>query len=577
MQVVRRVSVRRVSEYASAVARRAPEDLRYPVVFELLERRLLRDSDPLLLELETSATEAVDGGSGPTAPAVGPSIDPFERLDLGGVESAMSVAVQADGKVVTFGFGGWLFPNSSEQVATHVIVARYNVDGTLDASFGTQGGYRVIDAPSTSASYGSEVRIAADGSIWASTGAARGWLLKISPDGRSHQVVTEVRASQFALQADGKVVYAGYEIGRLNADGSRDTTFGVNGVLPQPSEMLVEDVAVDAQGRIVLAGYRHDASTIDDQPASTGKIIRLNADGTLDTSFANGGVFLLGLLGRRHETFLSVLVRNDGTIVAGGELFKQWRNPEPSEWPYQSASGALTVRLNDDGTLDDSYGNGGVRWWTEDGGRISVIYDLAETLDGRLAGAVYTGRTPAIAVLEEDGGAATLMRGVEPNANFYIKTTDVAIAPDGSVVTAAHVSIQDAWFHRAEGFAVADMIVTRFTLAPNGTPTPVPPMDLPREVIAPPVAPPEEPVEEPEQTETPGVPPAASPQSPDQPTHVPTGGDSPFGAGATNDVLFGGRDGTLFGDFNKLGDDRLLGDEDDEDDVLNALMQPEIL
>lgn len=574
MQVVRRVSVRRVSEYASAVARRAVEDLRYPVVFELLERRLLRDTDSLLLELETSATEAVDGGSGPTAPAVGPAINPFERLDLGGVESAMGVAVQADGKVVTFGFSGWLFPNSAEQVATHVIVARYNVDGTLDASFGTQGGYTVIDAPSTSASYGSEVRIAADGSIWASTGAARGWLLKISPDGRSHQVVTEVRASQFALQADGKIVYAGYEIGRLNADGSRDTTFGVNGVLPRPGEMQVEDIAVDAQGRIVLAGYRQDGSTVDDEPASTGKIIRLNTDGTLDTSFANGGVFLLGLLGRRHETFLSVLVRDDGTMVAGGELFKQWRNPDLREGHYQSASGALTVRLNDDGTLDHSYGNGGVRWWTEDGGRISVIYDLGETPDGRLAGAVYTGRTPAIAVLEEDGGgAATLMRGAEPNANFYIWTTDLAIAPDGSVVTASHVSIQDAWFHRADGFAVADMIVTRFTLAPDGPPTPVPPMDLPREVIPPPVALPEEPVEE---LETPNVPPAAPPQSPDQPDHVSTGGDSPFGAGATNDVLFGGRDGTLFGDFNMVGEDGLPGDEDDEDDVVDVLMQPEI-
>src|SRR6185436_11532402 len=98
-----------------------------------------------------------------------------------------------------------------------------------------------------------------------------------------------------AVQPDGKILIAGQftsyngdatasdYVMRLNADGTRDTTFNAGGSGAQGS---VSAVAVQSDGKIVIAGlftsYNGDAAASD-------YVMRLNADGTRDSTFNPGG------------------------------------------------------------------------------------------------------------------------------------------------------------------------------------------------------------------------------------------------------------------------------------------------
>jgi uncharacterized delta-60 repeat protein len=563
MQVVRRVSVRRVlvGDAAAAVGRRG-DDFRYPIIFELLEPRLLRSmtlSDEPLPALGDPAPMGIVMDHEVDA-LPGPTVDNFAPLDLGDVESAVGVAVQPDGKVIVFGFVGYLRPEWASQVADRLIVARYNADGTLDASYGDEGGYSIINCPPVYAQTGGcDVLVAGDGSFWIATGSELGWLLKVSADGRTHQVVPEVRATQIALQADGKVVFAGgQKLGRLNADGSIDTTFGVNGTVALfPGEMLSEsNVTIDARGRILVSGsISHPYTGNDLDPATTGVVARFNADGTSDTTFADGGTFRLATANRRHEEFSAMAVRSDGKIVVGGHLAQPVPHPLAGTigFPdYYIAGGSLLLRLNADGTLDSSFGDGGIRAW-EGNDRAQRFNDLRITADGRIVGAIYTYNSPGIAVYEANGrGDATLLGGGAPASQWPVYTTSVELAPDGSLVAVGHLSIQDRGGQIPAAKAAAHVFVSRFTLGAAAFPS-----DLGEPDVGP---------------ELPGGTPAEEPEPlPQEPSEASSHGGI-FG-GTGNDLLFLARDGTMFGDLLRVNsEDALLGVDEEDDARL-----PEIL
>ena len=556
MQVVRHVSVRRVGVMGaiSAAARRTVDELRYPVVFEMLEPRLLRaDASEGAMTVFIDPTAAIEVQQ---ASATQPTVDEFERLDLGSVESAMGVAVQPDGKVVVFGLGGFVIRHQyqADQIADKLILARYNADGTIDTSFGTAGGYTTIDAGGFSTD-GCDVVVAADGSIWVATTEEIGMLLRFAADGRTHQTVNGVRASEFAVQADGKVVYTGDGIvGRLNADGSADTTFGSGGTVRLlPGEMyVIDDIGIDGQGRIVVSGYIHHSTSEHDTPASTGTVVRLTGGGSLDATFGSGGVFRLATEGRRHEQFEALHVRADGSIVLGGHLFKQWRDPASSTG-YSSTGTWMLAQLKADGTLDEVFGDEGVLWSTT--GPFNSIYDLTETANGWLVGAIYRNDAPAIAVFDHDGNH-TLLTGSGVSSGAPIWTTNIALAPDGSIVAIGHVSIQDAGGIREQAKADADLLVTRFTL-PTG------PGTRPRT----PVEPTPPPV-----TETPVTP--APDETPSEEPSEPRPPSAGLGGGGSNDMLFGGRDGSLFADFERVDGDEfgLIGEEDTDEQLLPQIL-----
>lgn len=172
-------------------------------------------------------------------------------------------------------------------------------------------------------------------------------------------------AEGIAVQADGKIVLVGrsrspagdfdFTVVRLLPDGSRDESFGPNGVRAFGFDTGNNDearaVAIQPDGKIVVAGYVNRSSLDDDFAFA-----RLNPDGTFDDTFNPGGSFgpgrvvvafdLGGGSGRAEDQAEAVAIQADGKIVAVGSVRRSSTDIDFG-----------VVRLNSNGTADATFGN----------------------------------------------------------------------------------------------------------------------------------------------------------------------------------------------------------------------------
>ncbi|MCY7411192.1 MAG: hypothetical protein LH473_13040 [Chitinophagales bacterium] len=161
-----------------------------------------------------------------------------------------------------------------------------------------------------------------------------------------------------ALQADGKILYAGscvdfngklsFALLRFNSNGSLDNSFSGDGKLITPfNDFSYADygvaIAVQPDGKIIEVGLALDNS------ANQGfGIVRFNTDGSLDNTFGNGGKLVIPI-GNAYPEATAVIVQPDLKILVGGY----------SWGPGEAPSSFALMRLNSDGTLDNSFGAGG--------------------------------------------------------------------------------------------------------------------------------------------------------------------------------------------------------------------------
>lgn len=130
-----------------------------------------------------------------------------------------------------------------------------------------------------------------------------------------------------AVQADGKLLVAGQfttvggvqrnNLARLNADGSVDTAFNPNPNAP------VRALIVQSNGQILIAGDFESLQTnAAGTPVARGRIARLNADGSVETSFAPNflGESLPGGSGQLRAQLFALAVQPDGSILVGGSF-----------------------------------------------------------------------------------------------------------------------------------------------------------------------------------------------------------------------------------------------------------------
>jgi len=195
------------------------------------------------------------------------------------------------------------------------------------------------------------------GTVFAAAGA-----LDSSFDGDGIRIIPLVednRGQAVAIQpADGKIVIAGYSkifgsndvlVVRLNNDGSFDSTFhnGQAQVVSRTGDDRGLAVALQNDRKIVVAGHTDVFGTEDIL------VMRFNEDGSLDTSFnastvggrASGGVQVLRRSG--DDRAKAVAIRTDGKIVVVGTSNVFGTND------------VLVLRLNADGSLDTRFNNGG--------------------------------------------------------------------------------------------------------------------------------------------------------------------------------------------------------------------------
>ncbi len=196
-----------------------------------------------------------------------------------------------------------------------------------------------------------------------------------------HSAVVLPGSSQIARaitrQPDGRIVVAGYTnwntgnsdvlLARFQADGSLDTTFGAGGVVTTAVSAVNDTayaVAVQPDGKIVAAGLSGDAALV----------LRYNADGSLDTTFGTGGVVTTSLP-PGSAFFLSVAVLSDGRILAGGGAV-----PPSSSSAFDQF---LLARYQSNGTPDTTLGGSGVVTTTFPG-RDAISWGMAVQTDGKV-------------------------------------------------------------------------------------------------------------------------------------------------------------------------------------------------
>src|SRR5262249_23564340 len=152
------------------------------------------------------------------------------------------------------------------------------------------------------------------------------------------------KALAVQIQADGKVLAGGYSNGdfavvRYNPDGTLDTSFGSKGkavtTITTGSTDLGEAMVLQADGKIVVAGITNPKNTSFEDLA----LVRYNANGTLDASFASGGKVTMRFANSLHayiepRTVNLALDPTTGKLVATA----------------QTTGAAVVVRLNTNGT-----------------------------------------------------------------------------------------------------------------------------------------------------------------------------------------------------------------------------------
>ena len=297
--------------------------------------------------------------------------------------TANDVALQSDGKAV---LAGWqqrkmVSGTGNNQVTTYpydFALVRYTAAGAIDPTFGS-GGKVITSFGTTGSGYARGVVVQADGKIVAgglsnTSGQNNFTLIRYNPDGSldtgfgaggivTTNLSTASRISRLLIQSDGKLVAAGYTLPnnlagyghvmtvvRYNLDGSFDTTFGSGGVvsIPNPpgtnTQRDARGAALQPDGKIVIDALYSPNNQFD--------LVRLNTDGTLDTTFGTGGEVLTTFPATDNARYPNaVTVQSDSKIVVGGYASGTISYGSPA---------TIAVRYNPDGSLDTGFGNGGV-------------------------------------------------------------------------------------------------------------------------------------------------------------------------------------------------------------------------
>ena len=217
------------------------------------------------------------------------------------------------------------------------------------------------------------------------------------------------------------------------APGDLDGSFSQDGrvsTLTSPDTFVARAVAVQPDGRIVVAGYSCNDGTCGPTGDSSFRLVRYTPDGGLDTDFGAGGMVTTAVGIGRAQAF-DVVVRADGTIVAGGVGSQDAGDP---------GSFAM-VGYRPNGTLDTGFGTGG-RVFTRVGSGFDAISDLVPSAGGRLVavGRAEAGGRSGVALARYDGrgrpdpGFGSGGSVVVPTLAAYAYGAAGVELPDGRVV-----------------------------------------------------------------------------------------------------------------------------------------------
>ena len=252
--------------------------------------------------------------------------------------------------------------------------------------------------------------------------------------GRSLLLDDRYRSSAAVQLDDGKIMLgSGSLVYRLNPDGSLDHSFGQTGVVGLGAFdycFRPQDLAVQADGRIILAGILNEGGCTGNRAAT---LVRLSPDGTVDTTFGEDG--LVDISPRSSDERISrVIGLDDGRILVAGTS------------PRVGGPRMFLQRFQADGSLDTTFGTGPLAGIALVGPPASLMW-MARQGEDRFIACGITYRELLVVSVSADGSVESAfgVNGVTRipiNRDGGFTGARCLVMPDGSIVLAASV---DAW------------------------------------------------------------------------------------------------------------------------------------
>lgn len=384
-------------------------------------------------------------------------------------DAAFEVLVQANGKILV---GGQTVSNSTAPYNGNIYVVRYHSDGSTDTDFGVGGGILINRTGSDESLLGMALRN--DGSIVLGGASNRdgeidSFFARLNKDGDLdssfgggdgvvvHALATGMtdNASGIDVYPNGKIAFTGSRgggtaantlVGRLNADGSLDTTFaggvGYKAITNLNTDLrdFGDELLVLPNGELLLA---ITLDTVTSNRASLA-VLKLSSNGEIDSSFGTAGLTTVAPeAGTRISIFnANELLRepNGSILVVGAQA--QMDADESGAFISDTAK-AVVARLHADGSFDTDFDNDdGIIRQTFG---VTSVYPRATTIqgDGKLlmAGRARIAVSPSesytsymVARLSGDA----IQADTTPEPISFADSSDVE---PGSVQTSAAISV----------------------------------------------------------------------------------------------------------------------------------------
>lgn len=328
--------------------------------------------------------------------------------DLLGADAANNIFYLPNGKLMVFGTGTVPNPNTSKYY-----FARYNSNGTIDSTYGTNGIVILNSIP---------------------------------------VITTGTEAPGIARQPDGKFIIVGSDqgaglIARLNEDGTLDTSFAGTGIhrpnISADFDDVVTDVVIQPDGKILVSGI---SATAGNYAYYTPWFLRYNPDGTFDPSFLMQGTSTFSWHeGYANNRKIRLLLQSTGKFLA---------------FNRSDSYSLYLVRYNSNGTRDTSFANvnfsatyasplAGVVLQPDD--KILILDNTSESsLDTNIRLRRYTSDGVLDMTFDGDG---TVLTDISFGSDDY--SASIAVQPDGKILIAGSNSIRWGSYFSGNRFMLA--------------------------------------------------------------------------------------------------------------------------
>lgn len=370
------------------------------------------------------------------------------KLDLGFSAGSLSspfsnissIDFQPDGKIIVASNAG------------NGRLARLNSNGSTDSSFnnGVSNGLVYTAAVQT------DGKIIIGGGFSAYNGVARNCIARLNADGTLDTTFNVGNGAMFGyvtssgaeatsikniqIQPDGKIIIAGNftvyngvvkkQIARLNTDGSLDLSFDSSSGFTYGNGnagVKFNSICFQNDGKIIVGGRfnTYNGNTVN-------SLVRLNTDGSIDTSFATGTGFMTdwesnGFSGITLAEIKSVGIQQSGRIIVGGDFTK-----------YNNTNKYKFAALNSDGSLDTTF-NSGIgfnRTYNITPPLIELVYNINLLPDDKMIVGTSFRKynqyiTGCITRLDSNGNYdASFNSSIGPNSSVFCSDTQ----PDGKII-----------------------------------------------------------------------------------------------------------------------------------------------